>query len=258
LARRGVKEIVLIAQDTTRYGVELGMRNGLADLLRQLGKIDGIEWIRFLYSYPTTISDPVLAAMAEEPAVCRYVDMPLQHASPTILKAMKRPGTGDSNRRLIEHIREMVPGVSVRSSFIVGFPGESEKDYRILLDFCRQIELDHLGVFPYSHEEGTAAHELDETVPAEEKAIRRDELMSQQAEISLRKNRGRIGERLRVLVEGPSQETDLLLQGRTEGQAPEIDGSVLINDGWSEAGSFSTVEVTEAHPYDLVGRIVSK
>ncbi len=258
LAERGVKEIVLIAQDTTRYGIELGMRNGLADLLRQLGKVDGIEWVRFLYAYPTTISDPVLTAMAEEPTVCRYVDMPLQHASPTVLKAMKRPGTGDSNRRLIEHIREMVPGVSVRSSFIVGFPGESAEDYRLLLDFCRQTELDHLGVFLYSHEEGTVAHDQDETVPAEEKESRRDELMSQQTEISLRKNRGRVGERLRVLVEGPSPETDLLLRGRTEGQAPEIDSAVLINDGWSEAGSFVTVEVTEAHPYDLVGRVVSR
>jgi ribosomal protein S12 methylthiotransferase len=258
LAGRGVKEIVLIAQDTTRYGVELGLRNGLANLLRQLGKVDGIEWIRFLYAYPTTISDPVLTAMAEDPTVCRYVDMPLQHASPTVLKAMKRPGTGDGNRRLIEHIREMVPGVSVRSSFIVGFPGESADDYRLLLDFCRQTELDHLGVFLYSHEEGTVAHDLDETVPAKEKEQRRDELMSQQEEISLRRNRERIGERLRVLVEGPSPETDLLLRGRTEGQAPEIDSAVLINDGSSEAGSFVTVEVTEAHPYDLVGRIVSQ
>ncbi len=196
--------------------------------------------------------------MAEEPTVCRYVDMPLQHASPTVLKAMKRPGTGDSNRRLIEHIREMVPGVSIRSSFIIGFPGESEEDYRLLLDFCRQTELDHLGVFLYSHEEGTVAHALDETVPAEEKESRRDGLMSQQAEISLRRNQGRIGERLRVLVEGSSPETDLLLRGRSEGQAPEIDSAVLINDGWSEAGSFVTVEVTEAHPYDLVGRVVSQ
>lgn len=256
LAKRGVKELILIAQDTTRYGVELGLRHGLADLLRELGRVEGVEWIRFLYAYPTTITDRTLEAMAEESRVCRYIDMPLQHASNRILKAMKRPGTAASNRKLISTIREAVPGVSLRSSFIVGFPGETEEDFGALVDFCRQVEFDHLGVFAYSNEEGSEAFDPAETLPASEKARRRDHLMSQQATISLRKNLERVGTRPRVLVEGPSAETDLLLRGRTEGQAPEIDGSVLINDGWAEAGSFVTVEVSEAHPYDLVARIL--
>jgi ribosomal protein S12 methylthiotransferase len=256
LVRNGVREIVLIAQDTTRYGVELGLRNGLADLLRQLAHVEGLEWVRFLYAYPTTITEPVLEVMAEEPSVCRYVDMPLQHASDPVLKAMKRPGTAESNRKLIEHIRSAVPGVSVRGAFIVGFPGETAGDYQKLLDFCRDSEFDHLGVFAYSHEDGTEAYSQAETVSAREKTRRRDKLMRQQAAISLRRNRDRVGKRYRVLAEGPSEETEWLLRARTEGQAPEIDGSVLINDGWVEAGTFTVVEVTEAHPYDLVARIV--
>lgn len=258
LAKRGVKELILIAQDTTRYGVELGLRHGLADLLRDLARVEGVEWVRFLYAYPTTITDRTLEVMAEEPRVCRYIDMPLQHASNRILKAMKRPGTAASYQKLILSIREAVPGVSLRSSFIVGFPGETEEDFKTLVDFCREVEFDHLGVFTYSNEEGTEAFDPTETLSESEKTGRRDHLMSQQTTISLRKNRERVGAKLRILVEGPSEETDLLLRGRTEGQAPEIDGSVLINDGSAEPGSFVKVEVSEAHPYDLVARILGK
>ncbi len=262
LAAQGVRELVLIAQDTTRYGVELGLDRGLAVLLRRLARVDGIEWVRFLYAYPTTIDEATLDAMAEQPEICRYVDMPLQHASDRILKSMKRPGTAASNRRLIERVRQAVPGVSLRSSFIAGFPGETEEDFRKLLEFCRDVELDHLGVFTYSNEEGTEAFVDDELIAAEEKAERRDRLMAQQADISLRKNRARIGERERILLEGPSEETELLVQGRHEGQAPEIDSVVLVNDvapgaGSLEPGRFATVEITEAHPYDLVGRVVA-
>jgi ribosomal protein S12 methylthiotransferase len=256
LVGKGAKELVLIAQDTTRYGVELGLKNGLADLLRQLSRIEGVEWIRFLYAYPTTITEPTLQAMAEEPRVCRYIDMPLQHASDRILKAMKRPGTRASNRKLIASIRRAVPGVSLRSSFIVGFPDETEEDFEILVDFCGEMEFDHLGIFNYSNEEGTDAFTSSETTSASQKAKRHNYLMEQQADISLRRNRERVGTRSRILVEGPSEETNLLLQGRTEGQAPEIDGSVLINEGWAEPGSFVTAEITEAHPYDLVARIL--
>jgi ribosomal protein S12 methylthiotransferase len=256
LAARGVKELVLVAQDTTRYGADLGLRRGLASLLRQLAGVDGIEWVRFLYAYPTTVDDAVLEAMAEESALCRYVDMPLQHASDRILKAMKRPGTGASNRALLSRIRDAVESVALRSSFIVGFPGETEDDFRALLDFCAEVELDHLGVFTYSNEEDTEAFVAKETVSKAEKARRRDRLMRQQSAISLRKNRSRVGDRLRVLVEGPSEETELLLQGRAAHQAPGIDGVVLINEGTAAPGSFATVEITEAHPYDLVGRIV--
>ena len=255
LAAQGVKELVLIAQDTTRYGAELGLKHGLASVLRDLAKIDGIEWVRFLYAYPTTVSDEVLEALAGEPKLCRYVDIPLQHASDRILKAMKRPGTGASNLALLRRIREAVPGVAVRSSFIVGFPGETEEDCEALLRFCADAELDHLGVFTYSNEEGTAAFVSEEEISEEEKVRRRDKLMRQQRRISLARNRSRVGSRLRVLVEGISEETDLLLQGRAEHQAPGIDGVVLINDGEAAPGTFAEVEIVEAHPYDLVGRI---
>jgi len=256
LAAQNVRELVLIAQDTTRYGDELGMRHGLAGLLRQLAHVDGIEWVRFLYAYPTTVDDAVLQAMADEPALCRYVDIPLQHASNRVLKAMKRPGTGESNKALIQRIRDSVPGVAIRSSFVVGFPGETEADFESLLDFCADVRLDHVGAFTYSNEEGTEAFVPIETVSDEEKARRRDLLMEQQSEISRQKNEERVGSKLRVLVEGLSDESDLLLQGRAEHQAPGIDGVVLINDGEAEAGCFATVEISEAHPYDLVGRVL--
>ncbi len=256
LAAQGVRELVLIAQDTTRYGAELGLKRGLASVLRQLARIEGIEWVRFLYAYPTTVDDDVLEAIGSEPKLCRYVDIPLQHASDPVLKAMKRPGTGASNLSLLKRIREAVPGVAVRSSFIVGFPGESESDYAALLGFCAEAQLDHLGVFTYSNEEGTAAFVPEEEISEEVKVLRRDKLMRQQSRISLERNRARVGSKLKVLVEGPSEETDLLLQGRAEHQAPGIDGVVLINEGEAALGSFAAVEILEAHPYDLVGRIV--
>ena len=258
LAGRGVKEILLIAQDTTRYGADLGHRNGLASLLRQLAQVEGIEWIRFLYAYPTTLNDEILEAIANQNKICGYVDVPLQHASDDVLKAMKRPGTRASNTLLIDKIRSMVPGVVIRSSFIVGFPGETEEDFRSLLSYCRETEFDHLGVFTYSHEEDTEAFGREDTVSPQEKQRRRDELMEQQAAISLRKNQGRVGHSSVVLVEGLSEESELLLAGRTEGQAPDIDGTVLINDGWSEPGTFATVEFTEAHTYDLVGKVLDQ
>jgi ribosomal protein S12 methylthiotransferase len=250
-----VRELILIAQDTTRYGAELGIRHGLASILRQLARVEGIEWVRFLYAYPTTVDESVLEAMASEPKLCRYVDIPLQHASDPILKAMKRPGTGSSNRALLNRIREAVPGVAIRSSFIVGFPGETESDFEALLRFCAEAELDHLGVFTYSNEEGTGAYVAEEAIPEALKKRRREKLMRQQARISHQKNRSRVGSRMRVLVEGPSEETELLLQGRGEHQAPSIDGVVLINEGEAAPGKFVEVEILEAHPYDLLGRI---
>ncbi len=258
LARQGVKELILIAQDTTRYGAELD-ENGvsLARLLRSLAKVEELEWIRFLYAYPTTVSDEVLEVMADEPRVCSYLDIPLQHASDRILKAMKRPGTRASNYQLVERIRRAVPRVSLRSSFIVGFPGEESSDFEELMAFCREVEFDNVGVFTYSNEENTEAYVPTETVSAAEKRRRRRLLMKQQSGISLARNRRLVGSQQRVLVEGVSSETDLLLRGRTEGQAPEIDGGVLINEGTAERGTFVNVEITEAHPYDLVGRIVA-
>ena len=257
LVKQGIKELVLIAQDTTRYGAELDQSASLASLLRGLAAVNGLEWVRVLYAYPTTVTDEVLEVMATEPRVCLYLDIPLQHASDRILKAMKRPGTRASNEKLLERIRRAVPRVSIRSSFIVGFPGETRADFEDLLKFCNDAELDNVGVFTYSNEENTEAFVQIETVSPAEKESRRHLLMKQQGRISLRRNKQLVGSRQRVLIEGPSPESDLLLRGRTEGQAPEIDGGVLINDGNASLGDFVTVEVTEAHPYDLVGRIVA-
>ena len=256
LAAHGVREIVLVAQDSTRYGLDHGIRDGLAYLLRRLGRIDGIRWIRIMYAYPATLSDPILEAIASEEKVVKYVDIPLQHASESVLKRMKRP-TGKGNLLgMIERIRARVPGVAIRSSFIVGFPGETEADYEELLAFVEAGQFDNVGVFTFSDEEGTTSFGLPDRVPPSTKERRRRRLMSLQKRISTRKNRRRVGERLEVLVEGTHEDTDLLLRGRASTQAPEIDGQVLINDGAAEAGTFVTCEVTEAHPYDLVARIV--
>ena len=256
LAARGVKEVVLVAQDSTRYGLDRGVRDGLAYLLRRLGRVEGLRWIRVMYAYPATLSDPILDAMASEDKVVKYVDIPLQHASEPVLRRMKRP-TGRGNLLgMIERIRERVPGVAIRTSFIVGFPGETEKDFETLLRFVEAAKFDNVGVFTYSDEENTASYDLPNRVPARVKQARRRKLMSLQKKISARKNRARVGERLTVLVEGTHADSDLLLTGRSAGQAPEIDGQVILNDGTAEPGSFVTAEVTEAHPYDLVARIV--
>jgi ribosomal protein S12 methylthiotransferase len=210
-----------------------------------------------MYAYPATLSDPILEAIASEEKVVKYVDIPLQHASESVLRRMKRP-TGKGNLLgMIERIRARVPGVAIRSSFIVGFPGETEADYEELLAFVEAGQFDNVGVFTFSDEEGTTSFGLPDRVPAKTKERRRRRLMSLQKRISTRKNRRRVGERLEVLVEGTHEDTDLLLRGRTATQAPEIDGQVLINDGAAEAGTFVTCEVTEAHPYDLVARIVA-
>jgi ribosomal protein S12 methylthiotransferase len=256
LAARGVREIVLVAQDSTRYGLDHGIRDGLAYLLRRLGRIDGIRWVRIMYAYPATLSDPILEAIASEGKVVKYVDIPLQHASESVLKRMKRP-TGKGNLLgMVERIRQLVPGVAIRTTFIVGFPGETEADFEELLAFVESGRFESVGVFTYSDEEGTGSFELPDRVPAKVKERRRQRLMSLQKRISTRRNRARVGERLEVLVEGTHDDTDLLLRGRAATQAPEIDGQVLINDGTAAPGSFVTCEVTEAHPYDLVARIV--
>ena len=256
LAARGVREIVLVAQDSTRYGLDHGIRDGLAYLLRRLGRIDGIRWIRIMYAYPATLSDPILEAIASEAKVVKYVDIPLQHASESVLKRMKRP-TGKGNLLgMIERIRARVPGVAIRTTFIVGFPGETEADFAELIAFVESGQFENVGVFTYSDEEGTSSFELADRIPAKVKQRRRQRLMSVQKRISTRRNRSRVGERLEVLVEGTHDDTDLLLRGRAASQAPEIDGQVLINDGTAAPGSFVTCEVTEAHPYDLVARIV--
>jgi ribosomal protein S12 methylthiotransferase len=259
LALQGVKEIVLVAQDSSRYGEDLGEQDALAHLLRELSHLDGIEWVRVMYTYPTHISDGFLDVLATEAKAVKYLDMPLQHASQNVLKLMKRGGTRESLERLIRRVRARVPEIAIRTTFITGFPGETEEDFAELLTFVRNVEFDRVGVFTYSDEEGTPAYELPDKVPAKIAKSRRARLMKEQARISRRKNKARVGSTVRVLFEGPSKETDLLWQGRMETQAADIDGCVLINDapeGFAPTeGEFVNVLITEAHEYDLVGRI---
>ena len=260
LAEQGVKELVLVAQDSSRYGEDLGEQDALAALMRELCRLEGVEWVRVMYTYPTHISDAFLDALASEPKAVKYLDMPLQHASQNVLKLMKRGGNRESLERLIKRVRERVPGIAVRTTFITGFPGETEEDFDELLAFIRNVEFDRVGVFTYSDEEGTPAFELPDKVDPKIALKRRDRLMREQSRISLRRNRARVGETVRVLFEGASEETDLLWQGRMETQAPEIDGCVLINDAPEgcapEPGDFVNVLITEAQQYDLVGEIV--
>lgn len=261
LATQGVKELVLVAQDSTRYGEDLGQSDGLAQLLRALARLDGIEWVRVMYAYPTHVSDAFLDVMAEEPKAVKYLDIPLQHASSNVLKSMRRGGTRASLERLLERARRRVPGISIRTTFITGFPGETKDDFEELVGFVRAVEFDRIGVFTYSDEENTHAVTLPAKVDETVAMRRRARLMKEQARISLRKNKAQVGSSLRVLFEGAAQETDLLWQGRTEAQAPEVDGCVLINDAPEDRptpmpGDFVNVRITEAHEHDLVGEII--
>ena len=260
LAEEGVKELILVAQDSSRYGEDLGKQDALAHLLRELSHTDGIEWMRVMYTYPTHISDGFLDVLAEEPKAVKYLDMPLQHASQNVLKLMKRGGNRASLEKLIKRVRDRVPGIAVRTTFITGFPGETEEDFAELLAFVKSVEFDRVGVFTYSDEEGTPAFDLPNKVDPKIAKQRRARLMKEQSRISRKRNKARIGQRVRVIFEGESNESDLLWQGRMETQAPDIDGCVLINDapeGFApESGDFVNVLITEAQQYDLVGRIV--
>ncbi len=259
LAARGVKELLLISQDTTFYGIDRSERGALARLLRELNGIDGLEWIRLLYLYPTTIDEATLDAMAECHKVCKYIDLPLQHASDPVLKRMKRPGTRQRYDALLDRIRTRVPGVALRTTFIVGFPGETETDVDALCAFITTHSFDHVGVFTYSHEEGTSAYQLDDDVPAASKRRRRNRVMALQKRIVARRLRARVGERLRMVVDGPASDHELVLKGRLSTQAPDIDASVFLSECDPSAfrgGDFVEVEITEARGYDLVARPV--
>jgi ribosomal protein S12 methylthiotransferase len=261
LEAQGVRELVLISQDTTRYGEDLGMkRQGLARLVETLLGETGFPWIRFLYAYPKTLDDSVPDLMAREPRFVPYVDIPLQHVSRPVLSAMRRGGDGASYRSMIAKMRERVPDIAIRTTFIVGFPGEGEKEFRELCEFVRETELDNVGVFAYSPEPGAASEPLGDPVPGGEKARRRDFLLSLQQPIARRRNSALRGRRLEALVEGPCGETEHLLEGRLRSQAPEIDGRLLINDTAGaavEPGDIVAVEITDAWEYDLVGRVVA-
>src|SRR5436190_13280038 len=260
LAARGVKELLLISQDTTFYGIDRGERGALARLLGALQRVEGIEWIRMLYLYPTTIGDDVLDAMAAHDKVCRYVDLPLQHASDAVLKRMKRPGTRASYEKLLDRIRTRVPDVALRTTVIVGYPGETAEDFAELQAFVKSIEFDHLGVFTYSHEEGTSAHALADDVAAGTKERRRSSLMAQQKKIVARAHRARVGRQVRLLVDGPSTDHELVLRARTAGQAPDIDPLVYLTDcdpSEVTAGQFLEAEIVSSREYDLLARPLS-
>ena len=260
LAEEGVKELILVAQDSSRYGEDLGKTDALAQLLRELSHTEGIEWVRVMYTYPTHISDTFLDVIAEEPKAVKYLDMPLQHASQNVLRLMKRGGNRESLERLIERVRKRVPDIGVRTTFITGFPGETEEDFAELLQFVKNVEFDRVGVFTYSDEEGTPAYELPNKVDSKVAKQRRDRLMKEQSRISRQRHKTMIGETVRVMFEGESNESELLWQGRMETQAPDIDGCVLINDAPEDLvpapGEIVDVLITEAQEYDLVGRIV--
>lgn len=260
LAKQGVKEVVLIAQDSSRYGEDLGEVDALAALIRALGEIEDLEWVRVMYAYPTHISDAFLSAIAETPKAVKYLDMPLQHASRNVLKLMKRGGTRESLEKLITRVREKVPGIAIRTTFITGFPGETEEDFEELVKFIRNCCFENVGVFTYSDEEGTPAYDLPDKVDPKIAEKRKKRLMKEQAKISKQLNTAKVGNTYRVLFEGLSQESDLLFQGRLEGQAEEIDGYILINDMPENfapvIGNIYDVRITEAHEYDLVGEIV--
>jgi ribosomal protein S12 methylthiotransferase len=259
LSASGVKEVVLISQETTRYGDDLGMKHGLSDLLRQLATLEGLQWIRFLYCFPSQVDDALLTTMREVPKICKYMDMPLQHANGRILRSMKRGGNAESLKRLVGHIREQVPGVTMRTSMIAGYPGETEEEFDELCSFVEEMQFDRLGTFTYSDEEGTTSQLLDQKLGARVINSRRSRLMQIQARISKKKNRQHLGKRYPLLVEGESAESDLLWQGRLESQAPRIDGVVLINDVEGtppSAGDFRSVEITQTLEYDLVGKLI--
>ena len=260
LAKRGVREVTLIGQDTTCYGEDLGLKDGLALLLERLAQIEELRWVRFLYAYPNKITGKLLETIAADEKICSYIDVPLQHASPTVLKAMKRGAGAEIFLKSIAKMRRAIPDLTLRTSFIVGFPGESEADFEQLCDFVREAQFDWLGVFSYSDEDGAKAFELGEKLAPREIERRRRKLMSIQKQITRKKNRALVGSQFDLLIEGPSAETELLWQGRTAMHAPEIDGTVYVNDFGDHEdvreGEFYRCEITEAHDYDLVARIV--
>lgn len=262
LIARGVREITLIGQDTTCYGEDLGLKDGLATLLDALAVLPGLKWLRFLYAYPNKVTTRLLETIARHDTIAKYLDVPLQHASPSVLKRMKRGGTPESFLRLLERARATVPGIVIRTSFIVGFPGETEEDFAQLEDFVKAAKIDWLGVFSYSDEDGAAAFQLDPGLKVPKRTIesRRRRLMKLQQKISAKGKAAWVGREFELLVEGESEETPLLWEGRTLLQAPEIDGKVLINDfGPHESlvpGTFYRAEITESHHYDVVARLL--
>jgi ribosomal protein S12 methylthiotransferase len=262
LFAQGVREINLIGQDTTCYGEDLGLTDGLAHLLARLAGIEAAhqKWVRFLYAYPNKITQKLLDTMAQHRDLVKYIDMPLQHASAPVLKRMKRGASGAIFLKLLERIRRTIPGVAIRTSFIVGFPGETAADFDELCQFVEAAQFDNLGVFTYSDEDTSGSYALDGKVDGRTIQNRKRHLMAIQRKVARTRNRALVGQEVPVLVEGPSQETDLLWAARMSTQAPEIDGVTLINDfdgAEPQAGEMRRLRITEAHDYDVVGTLLA-
>jgi len=259
LAEQGVRELVIVSQDTMAYGKDIGLDDGITELLRQLAGINGLKWVRFLYCYPHSISNDLIRLVSEEETLCKYFDIPYQHASRSVLDRMKRGGNRDMYERQVANIRKLMPDSGIRTSFIVGFPGETEGDFTELMTFINNVGFDNVGVFLYSDEEGTDAFDLDRKVQRRMAIRRRSQLMKQQAKISKAKLKRMVGRHVELLFEGVSGESELLLKGRMETQAPDIDGHVLINDTGDvrgRVGEFYAAEITESLEYDLIARLV--
>jgi ribosomal protein S12 methylthiotransferase len=252
---KGIKEINLVGQDTTYFGRDLGDANALEPLIKELGKLDGLQWLRVHYAHPNRLTGSLLDAMAETANCCKYLDIPLQHVYSSILKAMGRGGGREGLFSLIERVRKHIPNIFIRSNFIVGFPGEDEAAFNELHSFISEAQFDHVGIFTYSHEEGTPAYSLGDPVHKRSKEKRKRILMELQQGISRARNQALVGQLLEVMVEGRHEETDLIITGRHRGPAPEIDGNVLIVGGEPKLYAIQNVRITEAHAYDLVGTI---
>jgi ribosomal protein S12 methylthiotransferase len=252
LGRQGVKELVLISQDSTIYGWDLGLKEGLAVLTEELTKTEGIEWIRVMYSYPTSLRQSFIDAMARHEKICSYIDMPLQHASASMLQKMKRGGNGKQYREMIENMRKKVPDIGIRTTFIVGYPGETDTDFEELIDFVKDVEFDRVGTFLYSDEEGTSGFHDTPKVPHKIAIQRRRELMKLQAGISRKRNRALIGREMKVLIDGSENAS---LVGRLYHQAPDVDGCIKIKGGMAVAGEFVQAIISGAGEYDLTARL---
>ena len=256
LVKGGVRELILVSQDITRYGSDLLYGTTLAELIRRLAAIEGLQWIRLLYAYPDGITDELIGLLKNEPKLCKYLDIPIQHISDNVLKRMKRRAGEQSTRQLIEKLRREVPGITLRTSLIVGFPGESVDDFLNLVQFVEKAQFDRLGVFCYSKEEGTPAAEMPDQVSERVKRERHRKLMKAQGRVSFRRNRAMLGQIEQVIVEGYSEETELLLKGRTSRQAPDIDGQVYITAGQANIGDIVACRITDSSDYDLVAEML--
>jgi ribosomal protein S12 methylthiotransferase len=255
LAAKGVKELILIAQDLTYYGLDIYKKRALADLLRELVKVEGIEWIRLHYLFPTGFPEDILDIIRKEDKICNYIDIPLQHIADPVLKSMRRGTTFEKTNRLLDQMREKIPGVTIRTTLIVGYPGETEEDFEVLKQWVKDQRFERLGCFTYSNEENTHAHNLEDDVPQEVKEARAAEIMAIQQEISFDANQEKVGQVFKVIIdrkEGP------YFVGRTESDSPEVDNEVLIEaeDAYLSPGSFHLVKIHEATDYDLMGTLL--